>query len=202
MNPVSRRIVGLGLLSSLLTFVLPARAIAKPTIKCRYLGQTTTYNNRLFTCIKVKSKGKTVLVWDSGKLLPIKPSPTSPTPSPMASSTSPTPSPEKVAPSKREFAIATSTDVPENQTRLFAGKNSFGYSITYVLARNGGVITAMSGVCTHNGCTVKIDSEGLLCPCHNALFNPKDGAVLRGPAAHALERVTVREAEGTIYLTD
>jgi len=60
----------------------------------------------------------------------------------------------------------------------------------------------MNATCTHNGCTVAIAAEGLLCPCHSALFDPKNGALQRGPASYPLERVVVREEDGVIYITD
>jgi Rieske Fe-S protein len=63
-------------------------------------------------------------------------------------------------------------------------------------------LIAMGATCPHNGCTVSIKPEGLLCPCHYALFDPKNGAVLRGPAAYALDRIIAHEAEGVIYITD
>jgi Rieske Fe-S protein len=179
--------------------VVPAFAATKPSIKCRFAGQTTTYNGRLFTCIKAKSKGKTVLAWDSGKIIPI------PSPSPTQSATpSPSPSqvPEPVVVNKIDIPIAKSSEVPQNSTKSFAAKNRYGYTTTYFIVRSSDGLIGMNATCTHNGCTVKIENTGLLCPCHNALFDEKNGAVLRGPAAHPLERVSVREADGLIYITD
>jgi Rieske Fe-S protein len=189
----------LGFLYSLITMVVPAFAATKPSIKCRFAGQTTTYNGRLFTCIKANSKGKTVLAWDSGKIIPI------PSPSPTQSATpSPSPSqvPEPVVVNKIDIPIAKSSEVPQNSTKSFAAKNRHGYTTTYFIVRSSDGLIGMNATCTHNGCTVKIENTGLLCPCHNALFDEKNGAVLRGPAAHPLERVSVREADGLIYITD
>jgi hypothetical protein len=170
-------------------------------MKCRVLGQTTTYNGRLFTCIKVKSKGKNVLAWDSGKIIP-SPSPASsesatPSPTPSASKT-----PEPVVVKKADIAIAKSSEIPLHSIKLFTAKNRYGNTTTYILARNSGGILAMDATCPHNGCIVAVESEGLLCPCHNALFDPKNGDVLRGPASYPLDRVPVREENGLIYLTD
>ncbi|NBU57495.1 MAG: Rieske (2Fe-2S) protein [Actinobacteria bacterium] len=201
MNPISRRILGFGFISSLATIAFPALAATTPPMKCRVLGQTTTYNGRLFTCIKVKSKGKNVLAWDSGKIIP-SPSPTSsesatPSPTPSASK-----SPEPVVVKKADIAIAKSSEIPLHSTKSFTAKNRYGNTTTYILARNSGGILAMDATCPHKGCIVAVESEGLLCPCHNALFDPKNGDVLRGPASYALERVPVREENGIIYLTD
>lgn len=200
---ITRRILGLTFLSSIATSIFPWRADAAPPTKCRFLGQRTTYNGKVFTCIKVKSKGKTTLAWDSGKVIPT-PSPSAtqtatPTPTPT-----PTPSktPERVAISKIDIAIAKSSEVPNNSTKSFTAKNRFGYSTTYILTRYSDLLLAMDSTCPHKGCTVAIESEGLVCPCHNALFDPKNGDVLRGPASYALDRLAVREVDGTIYITD
>jgi Rieske Fe-S protein len=140
-------------------------------------------------------------MWDSGKLIPTaSPTPSqTPTPSP---SSSPTISREPVVAKKIEIPVAKSSEVPANSTKSFLAKNSNGGESTYILARNSEGLIAMGATCPHKGCTVAIATEGLLCPCHNALFDPKNGAVLRGPASYALDRVVVREADGVIYITD
>ena len=169
----------------------PALAAITPPVKCRVLGQKTTYKGKLYTCIKTKSKGKTVLAWDSGKTIP--------TPTPSAT---PTKSTAPATVNKIDIPVANSSEVPNNSTKSFTAKNRYGYSTTYFVARSSDGLIGMNATCTHNGCTVKQESEGLLCPCHGALFDPKDGARLRGPASYPLERVSVREADGTIYITD
>ena len=201
MSVISRRILGFGLISALVSIVFPAFAAPTPTVKCRYLGQTTVFNGKRYTCIKGKSKGKAVLVWDSGKPIPTaSPTPSqTPTPSP---SSSPTISREPVIAKKIEIPVAKSSEVPANSTKSFLAKNSNGGESTYILARNSEGLIAMGATCPHKGCTVTIATEGLLCPCHNALFDPKNGAVLRGPASYALDRVVVREENGVIYITD
>lgn len=56
----------------------------------------------------------------------------------------------------------------------------------FVLAR-GGDFTALSPICTHRGCTVEIQRERLVCPCHGSTYD-RAGAVLKGPAQRALTR--------------
>jgi Rieske Fe-S protein len=201
MSVISRRILGFGLISALVSIVFPAFAAPTPTVKCRFLGQTTIFNGKRYTCIKGKSKGKTILMWDSGKPIPTaSPTPSqTPTPSP---SSSPTVSREPVVIKKIEIPVAKSSEVPVNSTKSFKANNHFGYETTYIIARNSEGLIAMNATCTHNGCTVAIAAEGLLCPCHSALFDPKNGALLRGPASYPLDRVVVREADGVIYITD
>ena len=201
MSVISRRILGFGLISALVSIVFPAFGAPTPTVKCRFLGQTTMFNGKRYTCIKGKSKGKTILMWDSGKPIPTaSPTPSqTPTPSP---SSSPTVSREPVVIKKIEIPVAKSSEVPVNSTKSFKANNHFGYETTYIIARNSEGLIAMNATCTHNGCTVAIAAEGLLCPCHSALFDPKNGALLRGPASYPLDRVVVREEGGVIYITD
>jgi len=201
MNPISRRILGFGVISALASMAFPAFASPTPTAKCRFLGQKTTFNGKLYTCIKGKSRGKTILKWDSGKVIPVSSPSTSQTPTPSPSS-SPTVSPEPVTVKKSEIPIAKSSEVPTNSTQSFTAKNSNGNEAKYILARNSEGLIAMDATCPHQGCTVAIAASGLLCPCHSALFDPKNGAVLRGPASYPLNRFEVREAEGVIYITD
>jgi len=179
--------------------IFPALASAVPPTKCRVLGQTTTYNGKLFTCVKAKSKGKTILAWDSGKIIPT-PSPSatqSPTPTPTPNKT-----PEPIIVNNIDIPIAKSSEVLNNSTSSFTAKNRYGNITSYFILRGPEGLIGMNATCTHSGCTVKQASEGLLCPCHSALFDPNNGAVLRGPASYPLDRVPVREENGTIYLTD
>ena len=201
MNLISRRLLALGFISTVATLAFPALAATTPPVKCKFLGQKTTYKGKLYTCIKSKSKGKTILVWDSGKVI-ATPSPSAvhaPTPSPSAT---PTKSTAPAVVNKIDIPVANSSDVPMNATKSFTAKNRFGYTTSYFIARGSDGLVGMNASCTHNGCTVKQDAEGLLCPCHGALFDPKDGALRRGPAAYPLERVAVRESDGVIYITD
>ena len=199
MNPISRRILGFGVISALASMAFPAFASPTPTAKCRFLGQKTTFKGKLYTCIKGKSKGKSILKWDSGKIIPVSSPSTSQTPAP---SSSPTVSPEPVIAKKSEIPIAKSSEVPVNSTQSFTAKNSNGNETKYILARNSEGLIAMDATCPHQGCTVAIAAAGLLCPCHSALFDLRSGAVLRGPASYPLNRFEVREAEGVIYVKD
>lgn len=61
----------------------------------------------------------------------------------------------------------------------------------YVLAVEDGAYAALSPVCTHQGCTVGIEGEYLVCPCHGSTYDRR-GAVLRGPAERALRQFSAR----------
>ena len=58
------------------------------------------------------------------------------------------------------------------------------------LLRKGDGFRAMSGICTHLGCTVNRDADGFRCPCHGSVFD-EDGQVLSGPAPRPLTVPTV-----------
>jgi cytochrome b6-f complex iron-sulfur subunit len=57
-------------------------------------------------------------------------------------------------------------------------------------------IYAISGVCTHLGCTIGRSEDGFACPCHGSHF-AVNGEVTRGPAPRALPWLEVgRAADG------
>ena len=62
---------------------------------------------------------------------------------------------------------------------------------------------AFDAVCPHQGCTVAYAPSAKLiaCPCHGSEFDPKTGAVLRGPAATGLTSIrVVKGANGDLYV--
>jgi thiosulfate dehydrogenase [quinone] large subunit len=62
----------------------------------------------------------------------------------------------------------------------------------YVLQLEAGRFTALSAVCTHQGCTVSFDSasKGFDCPCHGSRYDSA-GKVLNGPATAPLPTIAV-----------
>jgi Rieske Fe-S protein len=70
----------------------------------------------------------------------------------------------------------------------------------YVLALDDG-FAALSPICTHQGCTVGLQSERLVCPCHGSTYDRR-GRVLRGPAPAPLRSFPVEiEPDGTLVVT-
>ncbi len=56
-----------------------------------------------------------------------------------------------------------------------------------IVCRTDSGVRAFSSRCTHLGCSITRQSDGLLtCPCHGSQFRI-DGTVARGPAARPLE---------------
>jgi cytochrome b6-f complex iron-sulfur subunit len=62
------------------------------------------------------------------------------------------------------------------------------------LVRTGDDFRALSGVCTHLGCTVSLAGSGreYRCPCHGSRFDSK-GQVLKGPAPRPLPWLAVEQ---------
>lgn len=58
------------------------------------------------------------------------------------------------------------------------------------LVREAGEVVALSLVCTHLGCTLKVTPARLECPCHGSCFDHA-GRVLKGPASRPLKRLAV-----------
>lgn len=72
-------------------------------------------------------------------------------------------------------------------------------TVVDVLAVSGSYV-ALSPVCTHLGCTVAVQGQRLVCPCHGSTY-ARDGRVLRGPAERALRAFPVSlERDGTVVV--
>ncbi|NMN97198.1 Rieske 2Fe-2S domain-containing protein [Antrihabitans stalactiti] len=94
-------------------------------------------------------------------------------------------------------AIAASADVPNGATVAFNVGTISGF-----VRRVDGQPTAVSGVCTHQGCKLWLDApaDKLRCPCHSTSFSTA-GEVLTHqlPISPApLPKLQIRENDGTI----
>jgi len=72
-----------------------------------------------------------------------------------------------------------------------------------VVVRADGKLHAVSAVCTHQGCTVGVntDEHTLDCPCHGSRYT-LTGKVVEGPAVRPLGTFNVAENDGTITLAE
>ena len=62
-----------------------------------------------------------------------------------------------------------------------------------------GDFTALSAICTHQGCTVNPPTNGTItCPCHGSQYSAEDGSVERGPATQPLPKVKATVSGGKI----
>jgi cytochrome b6-f complex iron-sulfur subunit len=59
---------------------------------------------------------------------------------------------------------------------------------------------AVSRICTHLGCQVKLEGDTFVCPCHGSVF-AKHGGVITGPAVQSLRQVQVdQSADGRLVV--
>lgn len=79
-------------------------------------------------------------------------------------------------------------------------------SLTYVesarsyVGRDDRGFYAISAVCTHLGCTPRLDDDAFICPCHGSRFTRSD-RVVNGPATRPLDRAFVgRAANGHLFV--
>ena len=97
--------------------------------------------------------------------------------------------------------LGSVTDFTPGQAKEF----SFGGRRVMVARLNDGDWTAVSAVCTHLGCSVRLDRDGnedvFACNCHNSKFSP-DGTNLTGPAPLPLKRFKVEVKEDRVILSD
>jgi nitrite reductase/ring-hydroxylating ferredoxin subunit len=97
--------------------------------------------------------------------------------------------------------VAALSELPPGTARRFSSG-----SVEVVVVNDGGVIRALSAICTHLGCVLKPDpaQPRLDCPCHRTAFS-WSGKVINhslpsAPASLPLIRSRVREGQIEIYV--
>ena len=71
----------------------------------------------------------------------------------------------------------------------------------FLVSRAGDSFTALTAVCTHEGCVVSNFQSGTYqCPCHGSQYSTS-GAVLKGPATRALAQFTTRFTNNVLTIT-
>lgn len=65
----------------------------------------------------------------------------------------------------------------------------------------GGGLRAFSQRCTHLGCVVfwQPREDRLFCPCHDGVFNPRNGDPVAGPPDRPLTRIDVEVRNGVVW---
>lgn len=92
-------------------------------------------------------------------------------------------------------ALARLEDLPDGGVKVVM--TSAGSPV--VLFRDGEDVHALSGVCTHQGCSVRNEVKHLLCPCHNSKFD-FEGVPFEGPASEPLPAIDVVVADGDVVV--
>ncbi len=84
-----------------------------------------------------------------------------------------------------EYAVGSLTFI-EN-ARAYLGRDERGFY-------------ALTAICTHLGCTPRLEADVFACPCHGSQFT-RAGDVVNGPATRALDRAFVgRAASGKLFI--
>ncbi len=60
-------------------------------------------------------------------------------------------------------------------------------------------LIALSSICTHAGCEVRVLPDEFACPCHGSAYN-LDGSVSNGPASRPLQRFVIDETSEAIII--
>jgi thiosulfate dehydrogenase (quinone) large subunit len=130
----------------------------------------------------------------AGTLPPAGPSTTTAT-----SGAGPAPTTQPAQPSG--VAIGPAASVPVGGSASFTDPKSTDPSV--VIQLTAGDFVAYDAICPHQGCTVAYQTSAriIACPCHGSEFDPKTGAVTRGPAPTGLTRIKVTEgSNGDLYV--
>ena len=79
----------------------------------------------------------------------------------------------------------------------------FGNQKVIVIRSQSGSFTATSAVCTHQGCSIRYETNGgteeLACNCHDSRFE-LDGGVISGPAQTPLRKFEISDRRGELIL--
>lgn len=83
--------------------------------------------------------------------------------------------------------LATTGEIPVGGGKVFAEQK------VVVTQPEAGQFKAFSAICTHQGCTVREISGGVInCPCHQSRFAIADGSVQGGPATQPLPTKAIK----------
>jgi len=94
-----------------------------------------------------------------------------------------------------EKSIAKVSDVGVGSSKNFSHEGEDA-----ILVNVDGSLFAYANRCTHLGCSVIFKGGVLLCPCHASQFDPKTGAVLKGPAKKPLKSIKIEVKGGVVYV--
>ena len=109
------------------------------------------------------------------------------------------PSSQASAGTSEPVPVGKSADFPAGQGKVV----SVNDKPVIVVNAAQGQLKAFSAICTHLGCIVEWDANRriIVCPCHDARFNPANGAVISGPAPSPLPEFQLTVKDDTVYVS-
>ena len=116
-------------------------------------------------------------------------------------STAATPTEPKIDTSIRDDGFQALATVEQVDAEPVIDKTNTVASVMIFRHPDTAALVALNPMCTHQGCTVKLDPEAktLPCPCHGSVF-ALDGSVTTGPAEKPLPLFEVKEEEGLVLV--
>jgi cytochrome b6-f complex iron-sulfur subunit len=94
---------------------------------------------------------------------------------------------------KTDFDLGPASDYPPGTQTVIP-------DVPALLTHDQAGFSALSLICTHLGCTVWQDANGLTCPCHGSRYDEK-GNVVQGPAKKPLAALRIElTASGHLIL--
>ena len=93
-------------------------------------------------------------------------------------------------PDHRPLLTLAKSDLPAHGALVFKESG-------VALISENGAFFALDLACTHLGCRVTVNPTDISCPCHGSRFNLR-GEAVQGPAQKPLQRLEIREQDGTL----
>ena len=91
--------------------------------------------------------------------------------------------------------FGATSDIPVGGCAVFSDQKCV------VTQPSEGNFKAFTSVCTHQGCTVSVSTNGVIpCSCHGSEFSIEDGSVLQGPATAPLAEIAISVDGDSILL--
>lgn len=93
-------------------------------------------------------------------------------------------------------------DLTDDKYSSLTETGGFVVESDIIIFNSGDGFSALSSVCTHNGCRVSYShgNGNLPCPCHGSIFSTS-GAVVEGPADTALKNYLITQEGDILTIT-
>jgi nitrite reductase/ring-hydroxylating ferredoxin subunit len=105
----------------------------------------------------------------------------------------------------RRIEVPKTSEIADGEARNLSLGDLAAGGQRLVICRVGGKLHALDSKCPHEGGRISagrlFDGKYAICPLHNYLFDPKDGAVIRGACRKATTfKIEEKDGNGTLFL--